>query len=1628
MKWQEVATNEQYVNAPLPKKQEIRNDFLNRFVLPKVPTQKKEEVSDLFLKKAHAFDVTHFKKQRKDDVFFPTKMSILPKSRTEEEARLAVATARGVFGLEGINNIALNRIKSMEEIDAINKNNPIWQEKKAKLIQDMETTRGQAVTIFGQQKVDQWQKEEPISWSDMNERLTAMDYMPYLSTGKQITQLAKLNNIKNKKVKGELLTKGEEEYFKGFIENYFEMQVRGVSFKGQFAQALPEMTAFIGEFVGATFTGGIGSAALAAKAATKAGIKGFAKKAIVEAATITGTTLAMPQRVAEGYLERRLHDGLSITDKGDVVLSESKEKPATAFAKSLLDMGIEVASERSGLLLGRGVGAIFKKVKPKGFRIRFLSQFKKMLPKNQKLADVFANRGIYNGVLIEFGEERVGELMRVATGLNEEDIPTFDKYMNAIFPNKEQALLELGLFTIMGAGSLSTQIVANKFIEDGKTRDEVEKIMKNTSELEKESIAKNIYQELNGGRPMDLSFLDTLAEEGETAEQAIPKDVQAELEKGPVPQEVSLEEIVPRLQAGETVRITPETVQEIKDTLKIADKRIPAAPRKNLLSLLRKRGITPESTGRIDRSAFKEAKVFNKKGGISIDKMAQFLMDEGYMPQRELNTAEEVAQAETEANEIVNRALAGEKIYSELDQPKIEEIGRAEEYVARAEEIIGNKEYIKKILPQISKLTRQGYETIDIYTKDGEIIVEGITDAGRVEVAKTTDISAILDEITKDKVSYAKVGKGLKSVLSAFEEGVKQGKKITKAEIKNVQSALVDFIKKSDIPQTERGVFLTIVKNIQTIEQLEKAIPKIEEKIDKILEKSEQKELIKKIKKELDIKPEFRQGAIKKGRYDYSTNQLIKEAKSILKLNQEKAQEGLYNTPLTDELVSFQDKFLRKLLSYKANGVKSSNVLLREVLSDIKRIKEIGRKSKSAKEFEKEIDKNENINEVKNSVQKTNKILPKWTFDRYNNIIGNFYDVFWMLGGKNLAEKYDAGNEQQNKANAIYKTRNKVITKSSEILGIKKSEFLQKMYDMTQKIEDVTLAREDGLVINPSKLQLIDMYLMMKNAETAELIDKNYGYTEVNNLILENLTEEELNFANYMQSELQPYGELLNEMSIKMNGVELSLINNYWMRTSEKQKDINVFNQYKRDSQVPSALKQRALSVVPVPRNAWAKFNYNIEQAEHLKYLGEMYQELDQIFSDPILRQEIENKHGRKLLRLIDEKIKDISLNRKTQFISEYEKMTEQMLARWVAVQVASETVFAKQLISAPIYVTKMPVKDFVKYFTEGVSKPRETAKFMKNNIPMINERYEKGFDDAVEKAIRELESTSFYDKHIAKKLLSFTKTGDIGAIIYGGYAYVKYLEAQGKSMKEINQDFQKFSLRTQQSRHTATLSETQKARSLSFFSRFKNTPNQYLRLIVNSYVGFRRGEIPFDEFAKTITMILFIQSALFKGTEVAFKALYNTIKSLISGEEKEELDKMEVFYNWINQMLTTPFNAVPFAGDLAKYGLRSAEGLYPFEPLNTMMIGDLNKSVKGFTSKAKNEDLASVLYYAMTLQEPIAGFPVKKIYKLTDIGTGGKLERKRKEIGKQKAKEKRQKKKEKKAKKNNDLEITPKK
>lgn len=384
--------------------------------------------------------------------------------------------------------------------------------------------------LFTQDELKAIEQQGEIGWVEYRSRgfVGWSDIMPVVGTAKQAYKAGKTYTIAKKLENGEEVSDADKAYMKEYLRNYVELSKRGMSWSAKGASMFVQAPAFMVEFA---LTGGLGE--VAAKGALKAATKGATNLA-VKGATKTAARIAgqeavlVPLYATANYNERKIADGLNITDKGDMIF-DSVQAESNNKANALKAFGtaeIQIASELSGGLIGKmfsGIGGAaakgFSKVAstntargisatsaklynslPKNVRVKLEASARvaeKLWKSAAETGEKMKSKGLeFHGVAEEMGEERVGDILMTAFDLDDKEGYSKDQWLNAIFPSPQQLLLEAGVFSIVGATSLATRTVANDLMSKGYSEKEATTISQNLSEIEKENMANEILGEV----------------------------------------------------------------------------------------------------------------------------------------------------------------------------------------------------------------------------------------------------------------------------------------------------------------------------------------------------------------------------------------------------------------------------------------------------------------------------------------------------------------------------------------------------------------------------------------------------------------------------------------------------------------------------------------------------------------------------------------------------------------------------------------------------------------------------------------------------------------------------------------------------------------------------------------------------------------------------------------------------------------------------------------------------------------------------------------------------------------------------------------------------------------------------
>ncbi len=154
------------------------------------------------------------------------------------------------------------------------------------------------------------------------------------------------------------------------------------------------------------------------------------------------------------------------------------------------------------------------------------------------------------------------------------------------------------------------------------------------------------------------------------------------------------------------------TLEQIKDLVSTLDAPAPKLPTNHLLKDLRRYGAEYANAGQIDKEAYKNARVFNKKGGIG-DDPARWLADHGYLTEAEGRTYEEQDRINQQAYDLIDRALNGEVIYPIGTEKQIADFENYKGLMDTMREVWGSPREAKKTLKAILELEEKGYRVVE---------------------------------------------------------------------------------------------------------------------------------------------------------------------------------------------------------------------------------------------------------------------------------------------------------------------------------------------------------------------------------------------------------------------------------------------------------------------------------------------------------------------------------------------------------------------------------------------------------------------------------------------------------------------------------------------------------------------------------------------------------------------------------------------------------------------------------------------------------------------------------------------------------------------------------------------------
>jgi hypothetical protein len=455
-----------------------------------------------------------------------------------------------------------------------------------------------------------------------------------------------------------------------------------------------------------------------------------------------------------------------------------------------------------------------------------------------------------------------------------------------------------------------------------------------------------------------------------------------------------------------------------------------------------------------------------------------------------------------------------------------------------------------------------------------------------LEINNESDLAAYLknlDLARKGLIDQIRRGPGLISMkeitlarkqLKAAEMGFREGSQDARRKVQKIQEDLISRLKNEELDSEDKGKFLSLLKNIQTEEQLEKALPKIEERIAKIHDQARKKELLGQFK---DLS---RKNVIRGLRPEYKKPvKAIIDQFSVSKLSDDKAQDlksladYLQRNPdnqvpqdRIDELRRLDQKPLRDLSSDEIETIVSSIAHLIK-LNDLKNKLIVKGKIRDHLEIVQEAIANvkERHDQLDGSISgmdsfqkdvEASKLGKFLGADSYNPEIkaeildGEERGIIKEVLYSGIDRGVDRQLEFQYEAEDFFKEKFK---------GIDIRKWSSAFQTKKKNIDQVTIKISGDRELKLTKAERVAFYLHTLNDKNLKHLEEGgFAFPNTPDKIIKltpgdiaeiagSLTNEEIKVANAISEYFNTIQkEAANEVSVRLNGVEIASEENYF--------------------------------------------------------------------------------------------------------------------------------------------------------------------------------------------------------------------------------------------------------------------------------------------------------------------------------------------------------------------------------------------------------------------------------------------------------------------------------------------------
>lgn len=862
-------------------------------------------------------------------------------------------------------------------------------------------------------------------------------------------------------------------------------------------------------------------------------------------------------------------------------------------------------------------------------------------------------------------------------------------------------------------------------------------------------------------------------------------------------------------------------------------------------------------------------------------------------------------------------------------------------------------------------------------------------------------IQRVNDAVDRNKA----LNKALAADYKKLSAEVRKAKAGTSEMRKAVKTA-VSFLYAQDIPTDLKAKFMRSLPMVHDSRSLAKWIAEVRDRAEKEYSDLAFRGQRDRLKHELQETYSPNKRNIK---YDYEHNTLFNDLRRYNTLSAEKAQEEIqkfYDGDVEKSGLSREDELRKMMLEYRANLPRRqmSGAFMEELIGRIQEAKLIGRDAIDEIQYHRGLERMEARDEILDAIaaNKAGKL------DKHFAGISDFKSLLNTITNSKIADKFNMVGREINAGIAAAARQTESM---AEVLRINERpvsdnprknayEFLKYKAELCEPIDELNVSYTDHhgrkVVVGVdngkkvfSRAHIMDMYNQYKDPKSRELMDKFYGEWQMDHLF-SYLTDQDKQTADYLMERLRDIYDMVNPVYVSLYQKDMPRKKIYWPRQSNHEIDHELLERFDGEAREANFTKSRSHGAIPVfNRDVFSNYQAHEKDAQYMVHQAKAFKDAADIFDDSTIKEAIKNKFGKEVAGELSEHLKALSIGGVRKARAQGDTVLNQFFGQIIGSKVnLSPFVMMKQLTSFGAFSANMPLGQYYRDFTHALVAPRQTYKYMMEHVgEYLRNRYGRGVNETMA-AMIDPTRQNFMDRIFGSAnraafnefLSRLVRTGDVGAIVYGGYPRLKFLieekDAAGNLVRthdEAVNAFIKESEETQQSATNAAQSNWQRTGKTKVFAMYKTSQIQYFRRVANAYNQMSRGEITRGQFIKT-TAIFTAQMA------IGYKLMGDLLSAALFGWDDDK-DFVDELGELAGAIFTQAFDAWGAIGYFVNQGFGVMTGQKRQAELSLVGYSDILQTINN-ANKIKNGKAGNAHFWVQTfapLIEGATGAPVSR-------------------------------------------------